>query len=375
MKRTVCLFVILSVLILLVGCRQQSVSLDTTSPTEVTTPTQGNLSDDDLVKLVAQQLNVPENGAIQHLIEDVSSDNKKAAHKYICFYEDDLLVASAVVDPENGALVQDIYKYDPTNMNFYRYFQDEYFARNVALVMGKIPHEAVTEEELASFSGSVTASGQVESLAGIGYLKSLTELVVAKCYVKELPNEIAQCKKLVRLDLLKAFELQWLPENIGELENLEYIRADITLLESIPESIGELKKLKYLNVSSTKITSIPESIGSCESLIFLDLHSTDIAEIPDSITKLENLKSLDLGHTKITALPENIGELSELVRLDLFGLDLRMLPLSAKNLTKLEYLNVYDNYNLDEEYKQWFPNKCYECTNDPQNNEDWYTGI
>jgi hypothetical protein len=41
----------------------------------------------------------------------------------------------------------------------------------------------------------------------------------------------------------------------------------------------------------------------------------------------------------------------------------------------LEYLNVYDNYNLDEAYKQWFPNKCYECTTDPEQNEDWYDGI
>ena len=269
----------------------------------------------------------------------------------------------------------DPYPSDADVINFYDYFQDEYFARNVAFAMNKVAHEAVTEEELASFAGDITASSGVESLAGIGYLKSLTGLSMGKGILEEIPSEITQCKNLKRLELFKMYDLKKLPENIGELQELEYINIALTAMESLPESIGELKKLKYLDASSTNITAVPESIGNCESLMFLDLHSTEITEIPDSVTKLKNLKSLDLGYTKITALPENIGALTELVRLDLFGLDLRHLPQSAKNLTKLEYLNVFDNYNLDEAYKQWFENACYECTKDPEQNEDWYNGI
>ena len=299
MKKVVCLFMVLSVIILLVGCQTPNNSPDSTSSTDSTLA--GN--------------------------------------------------------------------------NFYYYFEDEYFARNVAWSMNKDPNEAITEEELASFAGDITASSAVTSLAGIRYLKSLTGLAMGKGILEEIPSEIAQCKNLKRLELLKMYDLKKLPDNIGEMQELEYISGALTAMGSLPESIGELKKLKYIDVSSTNITTVPESIGNCESLVFLDLHSTDITETPDSVTKLKNLKSLDLGQTKITALPENIGALSELVRLDLFGLDLRQLPQSAKNLTKLEYLNVYDNYNLDEEYKEWFPNKCYECTTDPEENEDWYDGI
>lgn len=394
MKKVVCLFMVLSVIILLTGCGRQSDPIDTTSLTDGTSPTDGtmptlnidfseifrptetHLNDEELLRVVAPQLDIPENAAIRHEISDYYWEQKRCYYKQIRFYENDSLVAGAIVDPANGDLARDIYKYDPTNMNFYRYFQDEYFARDVAESMNRIPHEAVTEEELASFSGTIMTSGQVESLAGIGYLKSITELTVVKCILQEeVPNEIFQCKKLKRLYLSKVEGLKKLPENIGELQELEHIGVSLTQMESLPESIGELKNLKYLNASSTKITAIPESIGDCENLIILDLHSTDITEIPDSVTKLKNLKSLDLGYTKITALPENIGALSELVRLDLFGLDLRELPESTKNLTKLAYLNVFDNYNLDEEYKEWFPNKCYECTTDPEENEDWYDGI
>jgi len=382
MKKVVCLFMVLSVIILLAGCQNSNNSPDGTSPTdatkptEATRPTQADLSEDELVEIVAQQLNVPNDTAITNQIgetyyrEAVSRDGTD-----IAFYENGYLVAGACVDPTSGELLQDIYKYDPANMCFYRYFQDEYFARNVAFAMNKVPHEAVTEEELASFAGDITASSGVKSLAGIGYLKSLTGLSMGKGILEEIPSEITQCKNLKRLELLKMYDLKKLPENIGQLQELEYIDLALTAMESLPESIGELKKLKFLDASSTNITAVPESIGNCESLMFLDLHSTGITEIPDSVTKLKNLKSLDLGYTKITALPENIGALSALVRLDLFGLNLRQLPQSMKNLTKLEYLNVFDNYNLDEEYKQWFPNKCYECATDPQDSEDWYDGI
>ncbi len=390
MKKVVCLFMVLSVIILLAGCRQPSGAIDSTSPTddasptngtmptlnidfsEIFRPTEAHLSDEELVRVVAPQLDIPENTAIRHEIDDYFGEPKHCNYKDIRFFENGSLVAGAIVDSANGDLVQDVYKYDPANMCFYRYFQDEYFARNVAESMNKVPHEAVTEEELASFAGTITTSGQVESLAGIGYLKSTTELWVVKCIMEEIPNEILQCKSIKRLYISKVDGLKKLPENIGDLQELETIDVSLTQMESLPESIGKLKKLKYLDASSTNITTVPESIGNCESLVFLDLHSTDITEIPDGVTKLKKLKSLDLGYTKITALPEDIGALSELVRLDLFGLDLRHLPQSAKNLTKLAYLNVYDNYNLDEEYKQWFLNKCYECTTDPANDADWY---
>lgn len=263
---------------------------------------------------------------------------------------------------------------DESEMNFYYYFDDAYFAECVARAMGKAPSESVTKEELADFSGEISILGYGESLAGIGHLKSIIGLSVAKCDIKEIPSEISQCQKLKRLNLLKAYDLKILPESIGQLNDLEYINVTLTSLEKIPESIGNIKKLKYLYAACTSIVTVPESIGGCENLIILDLHSTDITEIPDSITKLKNLISLDLGYTKITALPENIGALSQLVRLDLFGLNLRRLPQSTKNLVKLEYLNIYDNYNLNEEYKKWFDNECYKCFTDPANNKDWNSG-
>ena len=345
------------------------------------------LSDSDLAKTVAEKLYVPDNSNITYTVsESFYWEAADCYYKNIEFFEKNIFVAAASVDPFTGKLLRNVYKYvdygisnnasaSSAEINFYSFFEDKNFARTVAHSMSKSPHEAITEEELADLSGGIMVYGDVVSLAGIGYLKSITELDVFKCDVTEIPSEITECKNLKRLNLLKAYSLQKLPENIGDLKNLEFLRISLTEVKELPKSIGDLKNLKYLYSDNCCVTTVPESIGDCEKLVVLDLHSTKIIEIPDSVTKLENLKSLDLSYTKIAGLPENIGALSELVRLDLFGLDIKQLPQSLKNLKKIEYLNVYNNYNLNEDYKQWFDNECYKCTNDPIDNENWDDGL
>lgn len=386
MKKALYVLTVVMVILLLSSCQRpndpddnssfadHSSSVGGTSSHENFGSSDTKLSDEELANIVATQLNIPENAEVTYKISDVYYDEEGCYYHDIRFYENGYIVAGASVDRTSGELLSHTYKYNPSITTFYHYFKDEYFARTVARHMKKEPYEAVSEAELAGFSGAISAFSDVESLSGIGYLKSITELSVAKCEVEEIPVEISQCKKLKRLNLLKAYSLKKLPENIGELAELEYINVCLTKVDNLPKSIGNLKKLKYLYASAIPLIDVPESIGDCESLIILDLHSTKITQIPDSVTNLKNLKSLDLGYTKITHLPENIGALSQLVRLDLFGLDLRQLPQSTKNLTNLEYFNVYNNYNLNEDYKQWFKNECYKCINDPELSKDWDSG-
>lgn len=382
MKKIIALLVF-AVMILLTfsSCTNGDISSTKTSSTEVssnesTSSESVNLSDEELVKIVAQRLNIPNDIDFTYKIDDTYIwEAADYNYKEVAFFVDGYVVAGACVDPVNGELLEDIYKYDITTINFYRYFKDRYFACSVAMAMGKAPHEAVTEQELASFTGKLFVRLETKSLDGIGYLKSITELGVSKSEVGEIPSEISNCKNLKRLDFLKAYFLERLPESIGELENLEFINLTLSGVDKLPDGIGNLKKLKYLYAGATSISVVPESIGECESLVVLDLHSTKTTKIPDNITKLKNLKSLDLGQLNLTSLPENMGNLTELIRLDLFGSDIKQLPQSMKNLKKLEYLNVYDNYNLNEDYKQWFKNECYKCTTDPENSKDWDSGI
>lgn len=381
MKKYFCFILAVVLLFSLFGCSEKPVVptpsssgavsvIDTSSATEILKP-DITLSDAELAAAAAKNLGVPNDPAITYEIGEMFLWEAAGTYcKNIDFYKNGKIVAGASVDPRDGELMRNIYKFE----NFYYFFKDSYFAEQVAEAMGKDPANAITQEELANFMGKIEVFLFPKSLDGIGYLKSITELSVAKCPVEEIPSEISNCKKLKRLDLLKAYDLKKLPESIGELTELEYLNLMLTQVDKLPVSIGNLTKLKYLYASSIPLTSLPENIGCCESLVILDLHSTKITKIPDSITNLKSLKSLDLGYTKITALPENIGALNSLVRLDLFGLDLKRLPASTKNLAKLEFLNVYNNYNLNEEYKNWFKKEVYQCKTDPENSKNWDDG-
>lgn len=385
MKKYFCFILAVILLLSLFGCTDKPVTptpsssgavsvIDTSSATEILKPDIA-LSDAELATAAAKNLGVPNDPTITYEIGEMFLwEVDETYFKNIYFYKNSKTVAGAIVDPRDGELIRNIYKYDNNAKTFYNFFKDPYFAEQVAEAMGKNPANAITQEELANFTGKIEVFLFPKSLDGIGYLKSITELSVAKCPVEEIPSEISNCKKLKRLDLLKAYDFKKLPESIGELTELEYLNLKLTQVDKLPVSIGNLTKLKYLYASSIPLTSLPENIGCCESLVILDLHSTKITKIPDSITNIKSLKSLDLGYTKITALPENIGALNSLVRLDLFGLDLKRLPASTKNLAKLEFLNVYDNYHLNEEYKNWFKKEVYQCKTDPENSKNWDDG-
>jgi len=273
----------------------------------------------------------------------------------------------SAVDPGN-----DISMAPDDAMVFCDLFPDPYFALEVAALFHKEATDAVTFVELAGYTGELFCGpGELESIAGIGYLTGLTSFSSAKNNLRELPPEIGLLTNLKSINLLKAYCFETIPPEIKNLKKLEFFRASLTSLNELPIEIGELTSLRILFIDNTQITSIPEEIGNLVNLEFLDMHSNDIGFVPGSICHLVKLEALDISYTKLNVLPEDIGNLVELKRLDLFGCNLRTFPESVKNLHKLRYLNVYDNFDLSEKYKGWFSKGVYECMDDPKNDGGW----
>jgi len=251
-------------------------------------------------------------------------------------------------------------------------FPDPYFARTVAWALDREAADVVSYEELASYRGEIHCSpGPLKSIEGIGLLKNITAFDSAKNDLAVIPAEFGKLTELKSINLLKSYSLKKLPEEIGNLKKLTFLRVDMTNLEALPAGIGGCESLQILNAANTPIQSVPAEIGRLKNLLFLDLHSTGIQKIPDSICQLTKLQSLDLGDTKLKALPQNIGRLSALLRLDLFGCQLKTLPSGLKNLKQLRYLNVFDNFSLNEDYMQWFDEKIWGCKDDPAEEERW----
>ncbi|XP_016509073.1 TMV resistance protein N [Nicotiana tabacum] len=166
------------------------------------------------------------------------------------------------------------------------------------------------------------------------YQTHITELNLS--YMKNLlapPSSICRMKNLVILDVSECSKLESLPEEIGDLENLEKLDASWTLISRPPSSIARLNKLKVLDfgfvrdrvhfefppvaegLRSLEILNLrycnlidgglPEDIGSLSSLKELNLHGNNFEHLPRSIAQLGALRSLDLSYCqRLTRLPE-----------------------------------------------------------------------
>ncbi|MDA3844143.1 MAG: leucine-rich repeat domain-containing protein [Candidatus Kapabacteria bacterium] len=90
-------------------------------------------------------------------------------------------------------------------------------------------------------------------------------------------------------------------------------------LAVLPDCIGNLTNLTYLRLTNNQLTTLPESIGDLTSLTYLRLTNNQLTTLPESIGNLTNLVTLDLSKNKLTTLPESIGNLTNLEYLYLFG--------------------------------------------------------
>ena len=113
MKRISLFFVILA-LLFTVGCATNNASHSSNGEkasdeavTEVL-----NLSDEELAKAVAQKLNVPQREGITYKISEKHFwEAADIYFKNITFYENGQMLAGADVNPKNGELLKNIYKY------------------------------------------------------------------------------------------------------------------------------------------------------------------------------------------------------------------------------------------------------------------------
>ncbi|XP_076935822.1 TMV resistance protein N-like isoform X1 [Bidens hawaiensis] len=158
--------------------------------------------------------------------------------------------------------------------------------------------------------------------SSIGNLHNLVSLNLSFCEsLKSLPGSICSLQHLTTL-YLQFSGIEELPEELGQLECLEYLNLRSAKVKHLPNSICMLKRLKTLIlINCTFLEKLPEDVGELESLEELNLYNcSNLREIPSSICKLKRLKELDLEACEnIEKLPDELGNLGCLQWLHISG--------------------------------------------------------
>lgn len=115
-------------------------------------------------------------------------------------------------------------------------------------------------------------------------------------------QEITKFPNLFSLDLvildLSYNEIEYIPQDIAKLENLEVLEISWNNLISI-DNLFKLVNLKHLDVSYNHIKVIPPGIENLEDLLYLDISFNQINTLSYQITKLKLLYHLDVSWNDI----------------------------------------------------------------------------
>jgi hypothetical protein len=207
--------------------------------------------------------------------------------------------------------------------------------------------------------------GKIKELPSkIGKLKNLKKLTVGRNsksnYPKFLPKEIGELSNLEVLHV-KGTGIESLPDEIGSLESLqEFTIISNKNLKELPNSIGRLISLKKLKIglSDHRFNSeviqplkiIPRELGNLNLLEELNIENTLIETLPNDIGKLYNLKKLSIiSNNNLTSLPIEIGKLKNLKELIIKENDVRRLPQEIGDLEDIEELDLSNNIRVNFE--------------------------
>ncbi|MAE68260.1 hypothetical protein CL635_00405 [bacterium] len=177
---------------------------------------------------------------------------------------------------------------------------------------------------------------------------------------EEVPSDILRFTNLETL-ILNNYDLSRIPDEIGQLEKLKHLIVFTNNLSQTPPSLTQWTNLRTLalegNGKGSKLTVLPNDIGNLENLNVLRLHNNSITKLPSSIGKLSKLTRLDLKQNALTTLPPEIGSLTALQELNVERNPITVWPKEMANLKNLRLL--YAPYETSDEmkakFKQWFP--------------------
>ncbi|MBE1443717.1 leucine-rich repeat domain-containing protein [Paenibacillus sp. OAS669] len=143
-----------------------------------------------------------------------------------------------------------------------------------------------------------------------------------------VPEKISRVTSLKSLTIFEG-RIRRLPESLFELEQLEELIVYTADLLPLPKEIGRLHRLKRLQISccsyyrwgegeplpakeTGSFRELPDEIGQLSQLEHLTINATPLSRLPSSIVNLKRLSFVDLSNNLFESRPIELSKLPSL---------------------------------------------------------------
>ncbi len=104
--------------------------------------------------------------------------------------------------------------------------------------------------------------------------------------LKQLPDRSAGC-------------LTILPDELGELSNLDFLRISHVPLRKIPETLYQLSLLERWVITFTRLSKLPEGISKLKKLKYLIVSDNLLETLPEELADMQQLKVLNIKNNPL----------------------------------------------------------------------------
>ncbi|KAM4046749.1 leucine-rich repeat and calponin homology domain-containing protein 1 isoform 1-T1 [Anomaloglossus baeobatrachus] len=176
--------------------------------------------------------------------------------------------------------------------------------------------------------------------SGCHDLSDTVQADFSKNRLTEVPVEVCHFVSLEALNLYQNC-IKVIPDTLANLQMLTYLNISRNQLSSLPACLCGLP-LKVLIASNNKLGFLPEEIGQLQQLMELDISCNEITSLPQQIGLLKALRELNIRRNYLKVLPQEIVDLP-LVKLDFSCNKILILPLCFRKMVQLQVLVLENN--------------------------------
>ncbi len=114
-------------------------------------------------------------------------------------------------------------------------------------------------------------------------------------------------------------------------------------LTALPDEIGALDNVEFLYCEDNRLSTLPRALADMDSLIAMYFTGNEFTEIPAFVFDMHRLTKLQFSRNRLTTLPADIGRMTGLRHFNIAGNQIAVLPDSIAQLTKLRVCDFSDN--------------------------------